>query len=174
MKGDCFLRNLLYKMRTIKCSNGCCKLAYTEKLIEEPEEFINDNKPCSKTGVYLLDLNTGKILLSQSYNDYWGIPKGTKDTTTSSYEKSATRELNEETGIEIDSSKFSRKTVIRINDCDHVIYYVNVRGQLTTRNPDYNNNESTGVGWIKPQCVDKTNIRINRITRLLIKRYSKN
>lgn len=162
-------------MRSIKCENGCCKLLYTEKLVEDDLGVLLAKGDVSKsstvkTGVYLYDVKTGKILLSQSYNDCWGIPKGTKILSDPDYTASATRELCEETGIEIDPSRLTKKTIIRIHGCEHIIYLLGVKGLLKVRNPDFNNNESTGAGWIKPECVDNINIKINRITHLLLQK----
>lgn len=158
------------EIETFYCVDKCCKIKI--------KPFINNNPiihkkyyPTIKSGIFIYDPNTTKILLVQSNGNLWGIPKGTikKDE---SYISCAIREVYEETGIIINKKDISMSIII-YNNCKYFYVEKDTCDVYVQNNP--NNNDANGITWIKIQCLYKCilngNIDINSHTRLLIKNF---
>jgi 8-oxo-dGTP pyrophosphatase MutT (NUDIX family) len=161
-------------MESLKCKNNCCILNYTNKKI--PRFKNNKSQKIIKAGLIIFD-NKKRLLLSQSYNEYWGIPKGNCESEDFILE--AQRETFEETGIIIpDEILFDRSLtkpyIFYIFNKIYILYSVNIKSckELKTRIPNFLENESTGCGWLSIDCIwdlieDKT-IKVNNMTKKVI------
>ncbi|QIH04921.1 hydrolase, NUDIX family [Dasineura jujubifolia toursvirus 2a] len=167
---------------SIKCPSKCCELFIGSKVISEPIEYINDTKYKPKSGILLFDTSNGKtrILLTQSYNLFWGIPKGSKEEHEC-HEETSIRETKEETGINIndlgikDLSKYESHVYI-IHKNLYMVFTIklNQKGPDCICDPDLLNNETSGCGWIYLDCLyemfESKLIKLNYITRLILQK----
>lgn len=167
----CFFK---MKKKYIRCSNNCCKLFTTDTVIKESEEYVLDTKKHTKSGILLID-SKNRILLSQSYNTFWGIPKGTQEPGETVIE-AAIRETKEETGISLQKSIFenskTRILIIKKNFYHIFIVKLNTEGISTVSDPSKLLSESTGCGWININCLkdlsQKKIIKINFLTKSIL------
>ncbi len=65
-------------MNKIKCAKGCCILNFTNEIHHFKNKNISKNSHRESAGIAIIvDENIDKkILITQSYNNLWGIPKG--------------------------------------------------------------------------------------------------
>lgn len=167
------------KSSNIICKKKCCKLYITQKIINQPEEFINDKTYKIRAGILLFD-NFNRILLSQSYNCFWGVPKGAKEENETN-EEASIRELKEETGISIDQ-KLLENAKIKAYIISKKLYLFFItkidcsEHEYVVKNPSDFYNESTGCGWINLDCLHEfytdKKIKINYVTKLLLNDYT--
>lgn len=166
------------KNNILFCTNKCCTLFITNDEIKEPMNYLLDRKYRIKSGIFTIDKNN-RILLSQSYNSHWGIPKGTREEYETN-EEASMRELKEETGITF-TKNFLENSKIQACMIHRRLYVVflkklNVIGPMTEKHPEKLLNESTGCGWINVYCLYKMyknkTIKINILTRLLLNKYT--
>ena len=114
------------------------------------------------------------MLLVQSYNNLWGIPKGTFETCDQDDPMNcAVREVFEETGLQLEKSQLYRLYVIK---SENFFYYT----ELPTLDdiPIKNKlplHDVTGVGIFKIKClkdlIKNKIIKLNCYTILCFKRY---
>lgn len=160
------------------CKNRCCKLFKSSKIINEPWEFINDKTPKQKSGVFIIDTNN-KLLISQSYNSFWGIPKGTKEQFETN-EETSIRETKEETGIVLSKDIFKNSEVVYFSLKKNTYHLFLIRLFCSGEEPllpHLLHTESTGCGWIDINCLLEMHfnkkIKLNYITLNLINNFSK-
>ena len=123
-----------------------------------------------KGGGFLYDKATNKLLLVQSRGQLWGMPKGSFEPNETSLE-CATREVKEETGIDININRNTR--CFCVSNCSYY-YYVEM-GETVVKVQDVEDNDANGIGWfnidcLKNLCNNKT-LRINRHTQMAIKKF---
>lgn len=156
----------------VPCYNKCCCLITTMKIVKEPLEYLTDDSVKSKSGIVVID-SDNKILISQSYNHCWGIPKGSMEPHENCREASI-RETLEETGLDLSEYMHASKLHVFVffNNV-HAIFFIklNKKGPKVSH-PSFLNTESTGCGWININCLQylymKKRIKVNRITKLII------
>lgn len=166
-------------METLNCNNNCCNLLYTKKYVRYSiKDKINSykNRKDIKAGLILIDSNN-RILVSQSYNNYWGIPKGSCEKNEHPKD-AARRETYEETGVLVDQEVISETTVTKsfvfiVFKKIYIFYMVKLNyNQPQTLAPNFLSNESTGCGWIKIDCIWKLikseKIKVNNITKKVL------
>ena len=130
-------------------------------------DVIEQHKPI-RAGTIILDFSTKKVLLTQSYNGHWGLPKGhlEKGETT---EDCALRETYEETGIKLERNRLGEKKVIYNGDA---IYYVVNGTNLKFNLQNIDTNEISGIAWMCTQCLEekirKKEMKINSHLRYLL------
>lgn len=160
------------------CANECCHLIRSRKPVFEPLEYMRDKTIRPKSGVFIMDAQN-RVLLSQSYNSHWGVPKGTREINESNVDASI-RETKEETGIDLSRLMF-KNSIVKIFNIDHVIYVIffiilPTSGPETEEDPCILGTESTGCGWINYKCLynlyKKNNIKLNLITRLALEKVT--
>jgi ADP-ribose pyrophosphatase YjhB (NUDIX family) len=131
------------------------------------KRLSNDQK--KRAGVILTCRDS--ILIVRSF-DFWGFPKGSVKTNEPIF-KGALRELFEETGIDLRDfpiSKFQNRTIgsvvffcIEINEIQR---FFEPKIDIVQSMPF---NDSTGVGWVKVDCIRKKlltkSIRVNCILK---------
>lgn len=148
------------------CHNKCCEI------ITQPFKWLNEedwneatkNSPPStnqKAGICLIDKTSKnkknhKILLIQSAGNLWGPPKGSS-YFGESFEKTAKRELKEETGIDITKLNLSLDNS-KSRRIDSTIYYF-IEINMTTCGDINQNlyediNDASGYTWINPYCIN--------------------
>jgi len=156
-------------MEKFLCQDGCCNLKI-KPYVTEDLLYENFHVRRKKSGVFICDPITNKVLIVQSRGHLWGPPKGTmEDNETES--ECAVREVMEETGLDISNeslttsfSVYNKATYfyLEMNECD-----VSVQ----EKDPK---NDANGIGWIKIQCLEKCieagNISISGHLRLLFKK----
>lgn len=128
---------------------SCCKLRKYRK--PEPNWVQRRSDNLGRAGAFITDRSTQSVLLVQSYNNRWGVPKGHVEQGETLPE-TARRELKEETGIllplDVFNSSFSRKV-------GKTLYYM----IEMKRNDDYVPNiadleeDITGLCWIHYSCL---------------------
>lgn len=162
--------------QSIYCNDKCCEIVQTMKQIQEPPHFLTDRTKRDKTGVIIINAEN-KILLSQSYNGCWGVPKGSKEPFEN-FEEAAIRETKEETGILVpyECFEYSRAHVYVLHKHVFVMFMLKLKnkGPMAAKNPHLLGTESTGCGWINLNCLHtlhkQKKIRLNCITKLILKR----
>ena len=134
-------------IQTTYCNNGCCALTTTNRPLRR-QYYYTKNR--SKAGAIIYDTNTDRILLIQSRHLKWGFPKGSTEERDTTIHETAIREVREETGIVISSDVMNKAPLHRIYRCSY--YYVEMPIQPIKLH-DSDSNDSTGMTWIKPQCL---------------------
>jgi ADP-ribose pyrophosphatase YjhB (NUDIX family) len=161
-------------LKTNICTNNCCKY----KVIPYFYDFKNfkntnlDNKIIKKAGSFIYDETKNKVLLVQSRGQMWGCPKGSlkeKETTI----ECATREVKEETGLDIDFKEL-KESVIIDNKVEYFIHEMKEKEVYIQSNNDSEANDANGIGWFHVDCLDDLIkngiININQNCRILIKK----
>lgn len=148
-------------MDTITCKKGCCSLKVLLKT--RNEEGYKPPYPFEKrkAGVYVYCGN--HILLTQSYNKCWGIPKGQMEMSDESTRICAERELKEETGLSI---SLSDHNLYRIMLENYYIYKVEVASTEIVDVGALASLDSTGIGWAKIECAFDFNL--NYLTKKIL------
>lgn len=149
-------------MDTIVCKKGCCSLKVLTK-INRNEEGYQPAYPFEKrkAGVYVYSGN--KILLTQSYNKCWGIPKGQMEVLDQNTKICAERELKEETGLSI---RLNDQDLYRIVLDNYYIYRVQIENTDVVDVGDLANLDSTGIGWVNIECAFDFNL--NYLTKKIL------
>jgi hypothetical protein len=147
-------------MNTLVCQKGCCSLKIFPKSKQE-----NYDQPYPfekrKAGVFVCCGN--KILLTQSYNNYWGIPKGQMELYDLSTKACAERELKEETGLVITLNDNDLYRII-LDNC--YVYRISVENTDIVDLNNLPNLDSTGIGWVNDECAFDFNV--NFLTRKIL------
>lgn len=155
-------------METFLCQDGCCTLKI-KPYVAQDLQYENFHVRRKKSGVFICDPKTNKVLIVQSRGHLWGPPKGTmEDNETDA--QCAVREVMEETGLDISKESLTSSFAVynkatyfylEMNECD-----VSVQ----EKDPK---NDANGIGWIKIECLEKCidagNISISGHLRLLFK-----
>jgi len=153
-------------MKKNLCTNGCCEINI--KYYKETDCIINKSKKNKKkAGVFIYDPNTKKILIVQSRGNLWGPPKGSLEDGESEIE-CAIREVIEETGITIMEELLTRS--VRI--CNTATYFYLEMNECSVEIQKHDDqNDATGITWIKPECLKKSiesgNISVTHHFRIL-------
>jgi len=156
-------------MAYIKCFRSCNCTLKSFKGSTPIEGGVDRDKTCAGVCV----ISKKKILVNQSYNLFWGIPKGIVENNESLID-CALRELEEETSVKLEPTDLA-KYVFSFR-------YTNINRKICiffAILPDYHvlnelsfDNDSTGYGFIKPLCLLELfysrKIKINYFTRVLI------
>ncbi len=150
------------------CINQCCRIVYkpyTSKWTDSKHKYKK-----LKAGIFFHDTATDKILLVQSRGIKWGPPKGSMEDVDESIEDCAIRETFEETGIMIDKNQLSKKTV----RFDKSTYFYQTYSETDVTIPNIDNNDATGISWIKLDCLlhmyEKGLIDLNAQCKRLLRR----
>jgi len=154
----------------ISCYRKCqCQLVVTPK----PTTSFYDDDDLPKRCAGVCVISRRGILVSQSYNLYWGIPKGIVNPQET-LRQCALRELYEETNLKLDPTqlspivfKFRYKNIHR-RVC---VFFANVN-DIEALEATVGDEESTGCGFVHPTCLLELfysgKIKINYFTRVLI------
>lgn len=152
-------------MNTITCKKGCCSLKTLSKPKTE-KNYIPYPFEKRKAGVFVCCGN--KVLLTQSYNNCWGIPKGHMELSDTTTKICAERELKEETGLDITLNDNDLYRIV-LDNCYVYRIYIENMDIINLENLNYL--ESTGIGWIDLECAFDLNL--NALTKkILIGTYS--
>jgi 8-oxo-dGTP pyrophosphatase MutT (NUDIX family) len=148
------------ELETIYCKKGCCVL---KTLIKNKEDSVRQPFPFEKrkSGVFVRCKH--KVLLTQSYNNYWGIPKGQMELFDDSTKTCAERELKEETGLKM-TLKDNDLYKILLDNC--YIYKIIVDNMDVVDLNNLPHLDSTGIGWVDIECAFDFNL--NFLTRKLL------
>ncbi|GHV50344.1 hypothetical protein AGMMS49579_03770 [Spirochaetia bacterium] len=155
----------------LNCESGCCNINYTK----EKSEYVHfrDRDVSYNTAGIALIYNKS-ILLTQSYNNLWGVPKG-KQEENETLQECALRELKEETGISFTNDIFNQLYKIYILTIHyHTMYiYIIKLNKKVFYNTSNIYPDCTGCGWINLSCIIKT-LPINTLTKRFLKFLKKN
>lgn len=139
----------------------CCPIN-TWCLFKDPivkKYRTNNSSNTKRAGTIILDFTKKRVLLIQSYNKFWGLPKGHIEPNES-LKQCAIRETLEETGIFL-----YEKDLIKVYDVyngDGVYFIVNGSGLQYDISKIHNLHEITGISWFCIDCLNK-NLKSNKI-----------
>lgn len=154
-------------MQTHRCEKGCCSI----QICDYTPVQQHRRKKYKKSGVFIYDPKTDSVLLVQSRGKFWGPPKGTleygeNDTVC------AVREVREETGLEIDPTKFLRAVKIKNKA---VYFYMEMDLCDVKIQNSIPGNDANGITWIKLECLKKCihngHIVLNQHCKILFHRF---
>jgi len=159
------------KYTTISCLNNCCKIIQSVyKDVTYNDEFYSKPGKIKKSGCFIYDPHTEKILLVQSQGRFFGSPKGSLNRNEN-YIEGAIREVKEETGLSLSFSNLLNARHLYIKNTIYYIIIMNetyVIPQITVKN-----NDANSIGWINLNCllelIKNNTIYINNHTKMLIK-----
>lgn len=155
-------------MADLYCKNKCCWLAISKIRKTEPIFHV---KQCMRAGFVIID-KFNRILITQSYNNFWGFPKGTVEQNESLLETSI-RETYEETGIRFNPNIISKSRRIFLKRERIFFFYTKLStiGPATV-DPTFLESESTGCGWINPKCLKfllkNKKLKLNFVTKAIL------
>ena len=148
-------------MPTFTCRKKCCEVEILP--YNGPKQFrkklINTYRTRLKAGMFLYDSNSKKVLLVQSRGHLWGLPKGTLNPEEE-FLDCAIREVQEETGLIIPSSKLEKYISIKGKAR---YYYVEIDECKVTVQIEDKDNDANGIGWVNIECL-KELIQTKQIT----------
>ena len=150
-------------MKSIFITNCCSVLSgqYTGRLSSR-------NKSKYKAGVVLHNTITDKVLLIQSRGFKWGFPKGSQECYDNGVVDCAIREMEEETGIRLDTLQVLSKKVIKINKAWY--FYVPIKEHLEYTL--HHRTEITGIGWVHISClrtcIETNSLNVNSACRKIL------
>lgn len=147
-------------MENITCKKGCCILKILRK---NCDKNYSVHYPFEKRKAGVLVWCDNKILLIQSHNNFWGIPKGQMESFDETPKICAQRELKEETGLDI-TLKDTELYKILLDNC--YVYKVSIENMDSVNLLNLPNLDSTGIGWIYPECAFDLNL--NYLTKKLL------
>lgn len=170
------------------CEKGCCYLNFTSSIHYWGGGKSKISKISAGVLIIMSDEIGRKILLTQSYNNLWGVPKGKKERYENIFE-CASREVMEESGIKIPYTVLKLCEKITYfpsydkNSCIHIFKYfmapveylsiVFSKHKISTLH-----NDSTGYGWVYVNCLNdflkSRKIKLNALTKFLIKKIQEN
>lgn len=147
-------------LNILTCKKGCCTLKTLYKTKHGRDGIFHPFEK-RKAGVFVYYEN--KILLSQSYNSCWGIPKGQMELTDAGTKECAVRELEEETGLRITLQDSDLYRII-LDNC--YIYRYNAENMDIINQDNLIHLDSTGIGWVDFECA--FDFEINYLTKKLL------
>ncbi len=151
---------------TIHCKNGCCELKTWPYITHHRSPIFDRNE--HKAGIIMMTPDD-RMLIVRSRGNRWGFPKGGCRKDESALE-GATREFKEETGLQVFKTGSPKKISSRITYFMARAtepYAVNIN---KIRSLPYN--DSSGIGWIKLECLKTMDIPLNYPLRQYLKRIS--
>lgn len=144
------------KQKTYRCCKGCCLLKVS--LYDSRNNYSINKTTSLKAGIIITDPRKKKILLVQSRNRCWSIPKGTAHISESPIQ-CAIREVWEETGLRINPIIVDEKKVITIHN--RVYFHIEI-DECPINIPNITGNDSHGSTWLHFDCLQEM-IRNNHI-----------
>ena len=131
-----------------KCDN--CNLYHSNRII--PNEYFDREWDTTtltryKVGIILLRSDQN-VLITESYNNCYGFPKGEKEPNES-IQECAKREFKEETGMCIDHIKLDdcKKLTTNIENINYVFFVVRVSNFFKLEKYPIDDVEITSFGW---------------------------
>lgn len=147
-------------MDYLVCKKGCCSLQICPKIKPENQ---SQHYPFEKRKAGVFVCSGNEVLLTQSYNKYWGIPKGQMELYDESIKICAERELKEETGLDITLNENDLYKIL-LNNC--YIYKIHLENKNIVKLEDLQHLDSTGIGWVNIECAFDFNL--NFLTRKIL------
>jgi 8-oxo-dGTP pyrophosphatase MutT (NUDIX family) len=156
------------------CDKGCCNIVITEykKVIYDSNDGWKETiMKIKKSGCFIYNSKTDKILLVQSRAKLWGSPKGTVQFEESLL-NCAIREVYEETGINVEENMFSGAIVVNSKSLYYILD-IKEETELSIQ-ADVKDNDVNGIMWIKLDCLKQMiyngKVEVNSNTKFLIKK----
>lgn len=149
-----------------------CGMYHSNRKI--PESFWKRewDSPSSNIKAGVIVVRGDNLLMTQSYHDKFGFPKGAIDKGEKPHE-AAVRELFEETGVVIDPVIISRKKPLNIVSGKNVykmfVYNVPMNFKLASFPRD--DAEITTFGWVNINQADK--LKLSRAMRSVLETYKR-
>lgn len=165
-------------IKTTTCQKGCCSIL-TRDFNWIPDNiwdniYSDHHKTQVKTGVFIVNVKSNKILLVQSCGYLWGPPKGCLNDNESLID-GAIREVYEETGLRLKSTDLKKIKKIKANT---YYFYTEINDENDISIPYNIINDSSGITWININCLnsfidDKGNCLLNGHCKALLLQYLK-
>jgi hypothetical protein len=157
-------------MEMFTCDKGCCSIKinpYTSP--KDPFEKVRRRR--RKSGVFIYDPISNKVLLVQSRGHWWGPPKGSINFQETE-RKCAIREVKEETGLVISQDSFSKAT----NIMNKAMYFYVEQQECEVQIQDHiHDNDANGICWINLECLEECvrngNISLSQHCRVVFNRF---
>lgn len=112
-----------------------------------------------------------KFFMVQSYNNYYGFPKGSVDSTHEQFEKCASREFFEETGhnLDIHEHKFTKMLIKnKKTQMTYVFFVIKVDENFNITTHPRDDFEITSYGWIDKTHLNR--VKLSKITNKALHR----
>ena len=161
------------EFKSIKCSDDCCTFLVSQyKKIEwlDGDGWKQTAQKIKKSGCFIYDPESNKILLIQSRGQLWGPPKGSIQENEDMI-SCAVREVKEETGIDVKESEFCETIILKGTS---VYYVLKLSEQYVYPQTHISGNDANSIGWIKLDClkkmIDQDKMRLTQHCKLLIKK----
>lgn len=150
-------------IQKIQCSQGCCYMLVKNnpEITRKTEQEWSQIQQRTRSGVFIYDQHTQSVLIVQSNGWKWGVPKGSREKFDKSLRECAIREVYEETGLRLASHTL--KKARKIDDgiyfkTNHAKFEIN-EGNISVSTVDGHKNDSTGIGWVKLECLADLSLR---------------
>jgi 8-oxo-dGTP pyrophosphatase MutT (NUDIX family) len=160
------------KIDWVKC---WCGMHHSNREIPSDywDKYTKLSEATAKYNCGIILRKKGALFVVQSYNNYYGFPKGSIRNKHESFEVCALREFYEETGHILDLSKHKYRQILLKNDTTRVTYIffiVSVDDDFDIDTKPIDNMEITSFGWIP--VADLPSMRISKITGMACKMLS--
>lgn len=129
-----------------RCFKGCCTIFTKEKNPDEEEHDFRSKYKKLKSGVFFYNPHSRKVLLVQSRGQKWGPPKGTMETTDTTLEECAVREVLEETGLQLEVKQLQQW--IKIGRATY--FYIPIESYTYDI---FGEVDVSGLTWISVDCL---------------------
>jgi len=161
-------------MNKFTCSSSSCTICSLQELHKINNTSFTRNKNFNKAGIIIRwkNKNDTYFLVTQSYNNKWGFPKGQQENNETLIE-CALREVKEETSLDLQYLQEPISQSKRIN-CRNMKFFTHTMTDIEKIDFDLLkldlSFDSTGIGWIKLHCdCNYENISLNSVTKYIIK-----
>ena len=130
-----------------------------------------------RAGAFIHDKDTNKILVIQTDGYFFGPPKGAIELELNeTYKDAAIREIKEETGLELNEDQLEDLVIIDKKEYYFYVELSSVENPVTLKKIA-KDGDSTGVGWITPECLrtffSSYGIMTKHLNALIEKFYTK-
>jgi len=152
-----------------------CGLYHSNRVLPSTywSKYSNNTVEPVKYNCGIILRRVDEVFVVQSYNNYYGFPKGSVKHKTEDFKICALREFYEETGHILDLGKHTYKQIMLKNDSTkvkYIFFVVTVHPSFEIDSVPIDTMEITSFGW--KQRDELLNMKISKITGMACKRLN--